>query len=232
MRKIRTILAAIAALSMILLASCNDATTPEQAIKNFNSKMNDCNYKAAFNYVSEYDGLSFDKGDKNGTKQIVNAVSKTLEMEIIDIQTSGATGAAVVNITTVDLRSVYSQAANTVTNSYVDTVLGGATISAEDMRDSLMEEISREAALSDAVKVTTECKINLTKEKEKWYLILDSECFNVIMGYINEANEMVSNGEFTDLSANVSDSDVSSASEEEEEDTSEESDTSEIVFND
>lgn len=229
MKKIRAVLAAIAAASMILLASCNNATTPEQAIKNFNSKMNDCNYKAAFNYVSEYDGLSFDSGDKNGTKQIVNAVSKTLEIEIVDIQTSGATGMALVNITTVDLRNIYSKAASTVTNGYVDAVLGGATISAEDMRDALVEEIARESALSDAVKVTTECKINLTKEKDKWYIILDSESFNVMMGYINEANDMVENGEFMDLSQTVSDSDLSSAAEE---DTSEEPVDSTVSFND
>lgn len=229
MKKIRTILSAVAAASMILLASCNNATTPEQAIKNFNSEMNDCNYKAAFNYVSEYDGLSFDSGDKNGTKQIVNAVSKTLEIQIIDIQTSGATGAAVVNITTVDLRNIYSKAASTVTNGYVDTVLQGSTISAEDMRDALVEEIARESALSDAVKVTTECKINLTKEKDKWYIILDSESFNVMMGYINEANAMVESGEFMDLSETVSNSDLSSAPEDDE---SEDPVDSTVSFND
>lgn len=210
MKQVRIILAAIAAASVILLAACNNADTPEQAIKNFNSKMNDCNYKAAFNYVSEYDGLSFDEGDKNGTKQIVNSVSKTLDIEILDIQTSGATGAAMLNITTVDLRSIYSKAANTVTNNYVDTVLKGSKISAEDMRDALVEEIARESALSDAKRITTECKINLTKEKDKWYLILDSTSFNVIMGYMNEANAMVESGEFTDLSGTVSNSDVSS----------------------
>lgn len=229
MKKIRTILSAVAAASMILLASCNNATTPEQAIKKFNSEMNDCNYKAAFNYVSEYDGLSFDSGDKNGTKQIVNAVSKTLEIQIIDIQTSGATGAAVVNITTVDLRNIYSKAAGTVTNGYVDTVLSGSTISAEDMRDALVEEIARESALSDAVKVTTECKINLTKEKDKWYIILDSESFNVMMGYINEANAMVESGEFMDLSQTVSNSDLSSVPED---DASEDPVDSTVSFND
>lgn len=195
------------ALMMVMLTACNNAETPEQAIKFFNNEMNDCNYKAAFNYVSEYDGLKFDSGDKDGTKMIVDAVAKTLEMEIISIDTSGATGMATLNITTVDLREIYSNAADVVTQNYVDTVLGGAKISAEQMREALVEEISREAALSDSKKVTTECKINLTKEKDKWYLILDSESFNIIMGYINEANEMVESGEF---STNVSDSDIQS----------------------
>lgn len=204
MKKFRAA-ALLTALMMIVLTACNNAETPEQAIKFFNNEMNDCNYKAAFNYVTEYDGLKFDSGDKDGTRKIVDAVSKTLEMEIVDIQTSGATGVATLNITTVDLREIYSNAASVVTEGYVDNVLGGAKISAEDMRDALVEEIVREAALSDSKKVTTECKINLTKEKDKWYLILDSESFNIIMGYINEANSMVESGEFT---SNVSDSDI------------------------
>lgn len=208
MKKIRA-LALITALLMLVLTACNNAKTPEQAIKFFNNEMNDCNYKAAFNYVSEYDGLKFDSGDKDGTKKIVDAVAKTLEIEIVSIDTSGATGVAVLNITTVDLRDIYSKAAAVVTHNYVDTVLGGAKISAEEMRNTLVDEISREAALSDSKKVTTECKINLTKEKDKWYLILDSESFNVIMGYINEANAMVESGEFA---SNVSDSDIKSDS--------------------
>ena len=195
------------ALMLLMLTACNNAETPEQAIKFFNNEMNNCDYKAAFNYVSEYDGLKFDSGDKDGTKMIVDAVAKTLEMEIISIDTSGATGVATLNITTVDLREIYSNAAAVVTQNDVDTVLGGAKISAEQMREALVEEISREAALSDSKKVTTECKINLTKEKDKWYLILDSESFNIVMGYINEANAMVESGEFSSI---VSDSDIQS----------------------
>ncbi len=206
MKKIR-VSALLMALMMVVLTACNNAETPEQAIKFFNNEMNNCDYKAAFNYVSEYDGLKFDSGDKDGTKMIVDAVAKTLEMEIISIDTSGATGVATLNITTVDLREIYSNAAAVVTQNYVDTVLGGAKISAEQMREALVEEISREAALSDSKKVTTECKINLTKEKDKWYLILDSESFNIVMGYINEANAMVESGEFSSI---VSDSDIQS----------------------
>lgn len=229
MKQLRAAVAVVVAAVMLVLTACNDAETPEQAIRGFNSKMNDCNYKGAFAYVSEYDGLSFDKGDKDGTKQIVDAVAKTLDIEIIDIQTSGATGAAMLNITTVDLREVYGKAAATVTNGYVDTVLGGSKISAEEMRDALVAEIVRESALSDAARVSTECQVNLMKEKDHWYIILDSTAFNVIMGYINEANSMVENGDFSSLTI-VSDSDVSSAAES---DTGEDDDsTGSIVFND
>ncbi len=206
MKKIR-MSAILTAFMLIMLTACNNAETPEQAIKFFNNEMNNCDYKAAFNYVSDYDGLKFDSGDKDGTKKIVDAVSKTLEIEIVSIDTSGATGVATLNITTVDLRTIYGKAAATVTESYVDTVLGGAKISAEQMRDALVSEIVREAALSDSQKVTTECKVNLTREKDKWYLILDSQSFNVIMGYMNEANAMVESGDFAN---NVSDSDIKS----------------------
>lgn len=215
MKKFRRLAALTVAVLLFLLTACNKAETPEQAIKLFNSEMNDCNYKAAFNYVSTYDGLSFDKGDKDGTKKIVNAVSKTLEIEVVDIQTSGATGVATVNITTVDMRTIYSNAVSVVTNGYVDTVLSGAKISAEEMRASLLEEIVKEAAMSDAKKVTTECKINLTKDKDKWYLILDTNSFNIILGYINEANAMVESGDFSNVSGAVSDSDISSEEDDE-----------------
>lgn len=217
MKKFRRLAALALAALLFLLTACNNAETPEQAVKLFNSEMNDCDYKGAFNYVSTYDGLSFDKGDKDGTKKIVNAVSKTLEIEVVDIQTSGATGIATVNITTVDLRTIYANAASVVTNNYVDTVLGGAKISAEEMRTALVEEIVKEAAMSDSKKVTTECKINLTKEKDKWYLILDTNSFNIIMGYINEANAMVESGDFSTVTGAVSNSDVSSETEEEDE---------------
>lgn len=229
MKKLKAAVAVIVAAMILILTACNDADTPEQAIKSFNSKMNDCNYKGAFAYVSEYDGLSFDKGDKDGTKQIVNAVAKTLDIEIMDIQTSGATGAARLNITTVDLREIYSTAAGTVTNGYVDTVLGGSKISAEEMRNALVAEIVRESAMSDAKHITSECQVNLMREKNHWYIILDSTSFNIIMGYINDANEMVESGNFSAVTP-VSESDVSS--EAENDGTKEEEPTSSIVFND
>ncbi len=222
--RIRAAAAFLLTAALLLLCACNDAETPEQAIKRFNKRMNDCSYKAAFNYVKDYDGLSFDSGDKSGTRKIVDAVSKTLEIEIIDIQTSGANGAAVLNVTTVDLREIYSRAASTVTNNYVDTVLGGARISAEEMREALVEEIVRESELSEATHVTTECKVNLTREKDKWYIILDSTSFNIMMGYINDANSMVENGDFTNV-APVSDSDAPASSEPEDSGSS-------VTFND
>ena len=222
--RIRAAAAFLLTAALLLLCACNDAETPEQAIKRFNKRMNDCSYKAAFNYVKDYDGLSFDSGDKSGTRKIVDAVSKTLEIEIIDIQTSGANGAAVLNVTTVDLREIYSQAASTVTNNYVETVLGGARISAEEMREALVEEIVRESELSEATHVTTECKVNLTREKDKWYIILDSTSFNIMMGYINDANSMVENGDFTNV-APVSDSDAPASSEPEDSGSS-------VTFND
>ena len=222
---IRAVAALLLMAAMLLLGACNDAETPEQAIKRFNKRMNDCDYKAAFNYVKDYDGLSYDSGDKSGTRKIVDAVSKTLEIEIVDIQTTGANGAAVLNVTTVDLREIYSRAASTVTNNYVDTVLGGAKISAEEMRNALVEEIVRESEMSEARHVTTECKVNLTREKDKWYIILDSTSFNIIMGYINDANSMVESGDFTNV-APVSDSDAPKTS-------SEPDDTdSSVTFND
>ena len=222
--KFRTAALALTAALMLLLCACNDAETPEQAIKRFNKRMNDCSYKAAFNYVKDYDGLSFDNGDSSGTRKIVDAVSKTLEIEIVDIQTSGANGAAVLNVTTVDLRDIYSRAASTVTNNYVDTVLGGAKISAEEMREALVEEIVRESELSEAKHVTTECRVNLTREKDKWYIILDSTSFNIMMGYIGDANSMVESGDFTNV-APVSDSDIPVSSEEEDSGSS-------VTFND
>ncbi|MBQ1397457.1 MAG: hypothetical protein IIY89_03075 [Clostridia bacterium] len=222
---IRAVAALLLMAAMLLLGACNDAETPEQAIKRFNKRMNDCDYKAAFNYVKDYDGLSYDSGDKSGTRKIVDAVSKTLEIEIVDIQTTGANGAAVLNVTTVDLREIYSRAASTVTNNYVDTVLGGAKISAEEMRNALVEEIVRESEMSEARHVTTECKVNLTREKDKWYIILDSTSFNIMMGYINDANSMVESGDFTNV-VPVSDSDAPKAS-------SEPDDTdSSVTFND
>ena len=211
---IRTAAALALSVCLLLLCACNDAQTPEQAIKRFNKRMNDCDYKAAFNYVKDYDGLSFDSGDKNGTRKIVDAVSKTLEIEIVDIQTSGANGAAVLYVTTVDLRDIYSRAASTVTNNYVDTVLGGAKISAEEMREALVEEIVRESEMSEAKHVTTECKVNLTRESDKWYIILDTTSFNIMMGFINDANSMVESGDFTNV-APISDSDIPVTSEEE-----------------
>ena len=211
---LRAAVALILTAAMLLLCACNDAETPEKAIKRFNKRMNDCDYKAAFNYVKDYDGLSFDSGDKNGTRKIVDAASKTLEIEIVDIQTSGANGAAVLYVTTVDLRDIYSRAASTVTNNYVDTVLGGAKISAEEMREALVEEIVRESEMSEAKHVTTECKVNLTRESDKWYIILDTTSFNIMMGFINDANSMVESGDFTNV-APISDSDIPLTSEEE-----------------
>ena len=222
---IRAVAALLLMAAMLLLGACNDAETPEQAIKRFNKRMNDCDYKAAFNYVKDYDGLSYDSGDKSGTRKIVDAVSKTLEIEIVDIQTTGANGAAVLNVTTVDLREIYSRAASTVTNNYVDTVLGGAKISAEEMRNALVEEIVRESEMSEARHVTTECRVNLTREKDKWYIILDSTSFNIMMGYINDAKSRVESGDFTNV-VPVSDSDAPKAS-------SEPDDTdSSVTFND
>ncbi|MBQ1412729.1 MAG: hypothetical protein IIY93_06025 [Clostridia bacterium] len=230
MKQWKAVIAALVAAALLMLTACNDAVTPEQAIKSFNVKMNDCNYKGAFAYVSEYDGLSFDKGDQDGTRKIVDAVSRTLAITILDIQTSGATGAARLNVKTVDLRRIYSEAAAKVTNGYVDDVLKGAKISAEEMREALVSEIVRESATNDADRVETECQVNLRREKDHWYIILDSTSFNIMMGYINEANAMVENGDFssvtpTNTPTQVSGSDVSS-------ETGGESGESSVTFND
>lgn len=222
MKKLRSLLLMMMALLMITATACNDAATPEAAVKSFNSKMNACDYKGAFDYVQTYDGLKFDSGDKTGTRKIVDAVAKTLEMDIVDISTSGATGVAVLNITTVDLRYIYKNSASVVTNNYVDSVLAGSKISGEDMRKALIDEISKESAMSESKKVTTECRINLIKEKDKWYMILDTNSFNIIMGYIDEANAMVQRGDFGDISVSVSNSDA----------TSGQDDTSSVTFND
>ncbi len=216
-------------LAILCLVSCNDASTPTEAIESFNSEMNNCDYKGAFEYVSSFDGLSFDSGNSSGTKSIVNAVSKTLEIEILDIQTSGAVGLAQVSITTVDLREIYSSAIEIVTNSFVDSVLSGSKISADDMKDALMEEIVSEAAEIDAPKVTTECNINMTREDDKWYLILDTECFNIMMGYLDDANEMITSGDFT-ISV-ISDSDLSDDSGSDDSSEDDESE-SEVTYND
>lgn len=230
MNQFRAAVAVILAMVMLLLVGCNDAVTAEEAIQKFNVKMNNCDYKGAFAYVSEYDGLSFDRGDKDGTKKIVDAVARTLEIDVIDIQTAGATGMARLRVTTVDLRKVYGDAAGKVTNGYVDDVLKGSKISAEEMRRALVAEIVSESAMADATRVETECQVNLIREKEHWYIILDSTSFNIMMGYINEANAMVENGDFssvtpvTDTPA-VSGSDVSS-------DAAAENTESSVTFND
>ena len=94
----------------------------------------------------------------------------------------------------------------------------------------MVAEIVSESAMADATRVETECQVNLIREKEHWYIILDSTSFNIMMGYINEANAMVENGDFssvtpvTDTPA-VSGSDVSS-------DAAAENTESSVTFND
>ena len=93
------------------------------------------------------------------------------------------------------------------------------------MREALVKEIVRESEMSEAKHVTTECHVNLKRESDHWYIILDSTSFNIMMGYINEANSMVESGDFTNI-APVSDSDASGG------DTSSEEQASSVTFND
>ena len=110
-------------------------------------------------------------------------------------------------------------------------MLGGSKISAEEMRDALVAEIVRESALSDAQKVTTDCKVNLVREKERWFIILDNTSFNILMGYINDANTMVESGDFSNITIDVSDSDLSGDTGTTESQTEDDS-TETAVFND
>jgi hypothetical protein len=193
-------LTAAFAVLLLVLTGCNKAKTPREAVELFVVNMNNHEYKAAFAYVSEYGGIDF-SSDREATQSMLDAVSSSLKVEITSDSTNTYSAMLSAKVTTVDLRLIYKAATIKTMNSLYTQAVSGNQISDAEIRNRIMAEIVAMAMGSDAPMVTTEYTFNLKSEGGKWYIVLDSVGYNIITGYLTEANTLVQNGEILSFEA-------------------------------
>lgn len=206
MRRITKIISVLLSVVLILIvfSGCNQATSARDCIARFQQAMNQNDYHTAFLYINNYDGFGFN--DAN-TEKIINAVSSSLQMDIISESGGGTTTAVTVRITTIDLRELYCAAAQTVVPQFYSSAVGGSSLASTELSNRLVSEVISLAGRPEAPKVSTECIVYVSNADGKWTINLDSQTYSAITGYLDEANDLVSGGQImlgTDYSASTS----------------------------
>lgn len=189
---IRRFLALILSLALILCAAgCNEAVSARDAVERFEAAMNENDYKTAFAYIADYDGFSFDKD----TERIINAVSTSLRINIISDNSSATSGLLETDITTIDLRQVYCDAAAIVIPQYYSAALSGEDIAAADISIKMMQEVVAICEGSSAPTITTRVPITVSLNSDsKWVIRLDVAAYDALTGYLEEANNLITTG--------------------------------------
>lgn len=196
MKYLRKILAAVLVVCMVLaMTACNSSTTPRDCVSLFTQSMNENDYRSAAAYLSDYDGFSFDAADRSNTKAMLDAVARSLKINILSDSSGMSSASLNVEITTVDLRLIYKYAAISVMESYHSSAVGGTNISDAEIREKIMQQVVAIACASDAPTVTSQCTLMLESDGGKWYIVLDGNSYNIITGYLTEANTLVESGE-------------------------------------
>lgn len=200
------------------LTSCTSpAKNPEEAAEQFLTNFSKQKYNDAFDFVDSYDGFSFDNRDESGTKDIVDAVAKTMSFEIVGRTDSETPVEVVANVTTVDLRELYKSAAKEVAESMFSEALSkGSAIDADKFKSQLIQAVVKAAESESATKTTTEVTFKMEELDGNWFIVMDDLVFNNVCGHMNEANEW--------LKENLVDNGTGDASSEEPEDETDEND--------
>ena len=176
---------------LICAAGCNEATSARDAVERFRTAMNENDYKTAFAYVADYDGFGFD----DDAERLINAVASSLNINIISESGSATNAMLEADITTIDLRDIYCEAANAVIPQYYNAVLAGETISSQDISSRMMQEVMALAESGSAPTVTSRVALTLTTNADgKWVIRMDVTTYNAITGYLDEANNLITTG--------------------------------------
>jgi len=183
-------------LSLVLLmcvVGCNEATSARDAVQRFEAAMNENDYKTAFAYVADYDGFKFDKD----TERIINAVSSSLKINVVNDSSTATNATLEAEITTIDLREVYCNAASIVIPQYYSVALAGEDISAQDISTKMIQEVMAicEGATAPPPTITTRVPLTVSLTNDgKWVIRLDVMAYNAITGYLDEANNLITTG--------------------------------------
>lgn len=191
MKKIRIF--ALMLVFVLILTGCNKASSARSAIELFNREMNSLDYKSAFAYIADYDGFGFTGSE--GVEDLINIVARSLKIDVINDSSGNLSANIDVRITTVDLRELYKRAAETVVPQFYRPAVGGGSISQDELRTSMINEIVALSGQSSVPTVSTDCTLLVVKnDSDKWEIRLDTASYNAITGYLDEANALVSSG--------------------------------------
>ena len=166
------------------------ADSPAEAVEQFASKLTALDYKGAFFYVADYDGFGFDKD----TNLIIDCVARSLKITDIKEEKGRTSARVTAEITTIDLRALYTSAAKVILPTFYDTALGSGTISKDELRQKMIDEIVFQAGSPGAPTIVTEVTVNIYNQNEKWLIKMTPEFYTVVTGYLDEANNLVTAG--------------------------------------
>lgn len=191
-RIVRLAAALLSAAMLLTLAGCNRASSATDCVERFQTAMNKEDFREAFAYIADYDGFGF-KSD--GSEDIIAAVARTLTIDVLS-ETPVTGGANLeVNITTIDLREAYCDAANVVIPTYYKMAVSGQPISEAELGRKLVDEVTAQAASGRSKGVSTRCNLFVRKNnRDKWEIVLDTTSFSALTGYLDEANNLITTG--------------------------------------
>lgn len=191
MRFQRIIIAMLMLFTVVFTASCSvqTALTPRDAVDGFCFNFSKGKIKTAFEYVDEFDGFGYNEDDPYISKMIREA-AKTTEFEILEVTDSENPVRVKTRITTVDLREVFKQSAQSMLVNTMDKYVEQENeLNAEDIEEAFSKEVISRIKESGAPTVTTDISFKLTQSDGKWFVIMDDYTANVVCGYINEAGD-------------------------------------------
>lgn len=189
--KFSRITALVLTVVMIMpLFGCNQAASPRDAVDRFAAAMNQNNFRSAFAYVADYDNFGF----SGGSEEIMKAVASSLKIEFLSEDVGSSTATVDVNVTTIDLREIYMDAAAEVIPNYYGDAVSGKHISESEIGRKLVDSVVEQANRSYAPTVTTRLSLYLVNDSGKWRIKLDTNAYYAITGYLDDANNLVTTG--------------------------------------
>ena len=174
------------------LAGCNKASSATDCVERFQTAMNKEDFREAFAYVAEYDGFGF---SSEGSEDIMAAVARTMTIQVLSETPVTGGSNLEVNITTIDLREAYCDAANAVIPTYYKMAVSGQPISEAELGRKLVSEVTAQAESGRSKGVSTRCNLFVRKsDRGKWEIVLDTTSYSALTGYLDEANNLITTG--------------------------------------
>ena len=117
-----------------------------------------------------------------------------MKVEFISEDVGSSTANVDVNVTTIDLREIYMDAAAEVIPNYYGDAVSGKHISESEIGRKLVDAVVEQANRSYAPTVTTRLSLYLVNDSGKWRIKLDTNAYYAITGYLDDANNLVTTG--------------------------------------
>ncbi|MDD2300428.1 MAG: hypothetical protein PHX22_11910 [Dysgonamonadaceae bacterium] len=175
---------------MFSTIGCDLFDTPDSAVDNYLTAIENLDIETAAQYVKEQDSAvnQTNIADDPEGEKILKAITQKISHEIISSRKSGNTAQVVTRITSPDMMRIVS--------SVMSDLIPMAFASAfsedpnNDNSDQLAQQYFMNAIMDPNLPLTTqEVTINLIEENGKWVILADDNLANAITGNLGKLSE-------------------------------------------